>query len=68
VSPTVAARLKRRGTVVILLSVLAFLLASIFQLVIQAAIIHDVSVWDALGRPVITVLLDTSWGHYWLCG
>ena len=46
------------------------LAASVAQLLVQTAAIHDISVVEAAGAPVRTILADTGWGRLWLwrCG
>ena len=47
-------------------SVAVLLAASVAQLLIQAAAVHEVSVIQAVGSPVKTILADTDWGRLWL--
>ncbi|HAA95708.1 MAG TPA: hypothetical protein DCE26_08455 [Dehalococcoidia bacterium] len=42
------------------------LAASLAHLVVQAAVVHDVSAMDAWGGPMKTILVDTDWGQTWL--
>jgi len=49
-----------------LLAVTVAVIASIAQLLVQAAVVHDVSVVDSIGDPVKTILADTDWGRVWI--
>ena len=49
-----------------LLAVAVAVIASIAQLLVQAAVVHDVSVADSFGSPVKTILSDTDWGRTWI--
>lgn len=49
-----------------LLAVVIAVLASLAQLLVQASVVHDISVAEAFGGPVNTILNDTDWGRVWL--
>ena len=47
-------------------AVAVLLVASVAQLFLQTAIVHDESLGSVVGTPVVTVLSDTGWGGLWL--
>ncbi|MBC8281229.1 MAG: copper resistance protein CopC, partial [Chloroflexi bacterium] len=49
-----------------LLAVVVAVLASVAQLIVQASVVHDISVVASLGDPIKTILTDTDWGRVWL--
>jgi len=69
-APTAAKSLLPRAELLVdrmmLLAALVAILASIAQLLVQAAVVHDVSVVDSFGDPVKTILSDTDWGRTWI--
>ena len=44
----------------------ALLVASVVQLLIQASVVYETSVVDALGNPLRSLLAETDWGRLWL--
>ncbi|MBQ10866.1 MAG: hypothetical protein CMJ45_04885 [Planctomyces sp.] len=42
------------------------LLASCAQLLLQASVVHDISMVEAMGAPAGSILVDTEWGRLWL--
>lgn len=40
--------------------------ASVAQLLLQTAIVHEISVGEAIGAPVKSMLTGTEWGRLWL--
>ncbi len=60
------AKLESRTSKLIWVSVGVFLLASLGQLLLQAALVHDIPLYQAVGSPWVSILSDTSWGHFWV--
>ena len=42
------------------------LAASTVQLIVQASVVYETSVADALGKPLISLLTETDWGRLWI--
>ena len=42
------------------------LAASVVQLMVQASVVYETSVADALGEPLISLLTETDWGRLWI--
>ena len=42
------------------------LAASTVQLMVQASVVYETSVADALGEPLISLLTETDWGRLWI--
>ena len=42
------------------------LAASVVQLIVQASVVYETSVADALGEPLISLLTETDWGRLWI--
>ncbi len=61
----VGVALASRSLKLIWLAIVVFLAASAAQLLLQAAIIHDVSMLETLGGPLWSILLETEWGGVW---
>ena len=61
----VGVALASRSFKLIWLATAVFLAASTAQLLLQAAIIHDAALPEALGGPVWSILLETEWGGVW---
>ena len=61
----VGVALASRSLKLIWLATVVFLAASAAQLLLQAAIIHDVSMLETLGGPLWSILLETEWGGVW---
>ena len=61
-----AAPLASRTLILALIASGVFLAASVAQLLLQASVIHEVSIFAALGSPVGSVLADTQWGGLWV--
>ena len=61
----VGVALASRSLKLIWLATGVFLAASAAQLLLQAAIIHDVSMLETLGGPLWSTLLETEWGGVW---
>ena len=61
----VGVALASRSLKLIWLATGVFLTASAAQLLLQAAIIHDVSMLETLGGPLWSTLLETEWGGVW---
>ncbi|MFQ6026734.1 MAG: copper resistance protein CopC [Dehalococcoidia bacterium] len=59
-------QLARRSTKFLGAAAVLLLLASLGQLLGQAAKVHDLPFYQTLGSPVGSVLFDTGWGHLWL--
>ncbi|MBT98962.1 MAG: hypothetical protein CL902_10095, partial [Dehalococcoidia bacterium] len=49
-----------------LLAAVVAVLASLAQLIVQASVVHEISVADSFGDPVKTILTNTDWGRVWL--
>lgn len=60
------ARMASRALKLIWLAVGVLLLSSLGQLLVQASVVHDISIVETFGSPLKTVLVDTNWGHLWL--
>ena len=58
--------LASRSLVVVLVSASVLLAASLAQLLLQTTLVHEVPVLGALGKPVVSVLVNTQWGYLWL--
>ncbi len=61
----VGVALASRSLKLIWLATVVFLAASAAQLLLQAAIVHDVSMLETLGGPLWSILLETEWGGVW---
>jgi copper transport protein len=48
------------------LAVALLLAASLGHLILQTAAVNDITPFESLGTPVITLLAGTDWGHLWL--
>lgn len=43
-----------------------FLVASIWQLLVQTSVVNDIPFYKTLGSPLTSILKDTDWGRLWL--
>lgn len=43
-----------------------FLATSIAHLLVQTMVTYDKPLWQVLGRPLVSVLVGTGWGFFWL--
>ena len=60
------ARLAIRSIKLTWASVAVFSVASLAQLLLQASLIHEVSVAEAFGTPAWSTVRETAWGGLWL--
>jgi copper transport protein len=63
---TLARRIASRNDRLLLVGAGVALLGSLGQLVVQAAVVHEVPLHQALGGPLFSLLGGTQWGQVWL--
>jgi copper transport protein len=61
-----AERLAPRALKFLWLAMGLLMLSSVAQLIVQAAVVHDIPPYEALGSPIRTILAGTEWGRMWL--
>ncbi len=59
-------RLRSRSQRLLWLSLIALLAASLVQLLMQAALLFEISIPQAAGAPAVEILQQTDWGRMWL--